>query len=226
MKRFYLLSLLFFLTLLISVQPALAKKKYMSVNAFISSYNKLLAGKTLLTETVDEGITTKKTRMFGQAEQSGEGSYQIPVQVVVEISQDGKIDQRYTLQVIDKVVDHGGLAVITEDVVKTKGEVSGLEPVMSEDEEFNGHYIVTWNKKGGFDVWSFAPIPSIISNDDMTEFKLGGSMVKYSCYPEKGLTNCVLTIRNYKIDDYKSLEGFKKMKPHGDDLVEVATEVK
>ena len=84
---------------------------------------------------------------------------------------------------------------------------------------------MTKNKKGGFDVWSFSVISSIVSDDKMMDLNLGGSMVHYSCYPEKGLTNCVLTIRDYKIDEYKPMKGFKKMKPHGGDLVEVSKEV-
>jgi len=198
----------------------------MSVSEFINSYNALLAGKTLITEIVEDGSTITKIRQYGQAKKLENGNYEIPVEVVINISKEGKLDQRYTLKILDKVIDHGGVAIVADEVVETKIEKSGLEPIVSDDEEFNGHYIVTKNDKGGFDAWSFSLVPSIVSDDKLTDLNLGGSMIHYSCYPENGLTNCVLTIRDYMLDDYEPMVGFKKMNPHGGDLKEVSKEIK
>jgi len=226
MNRYAIFALAIALIFVISIQSSIAKQQKMSVSEFINSYNALLAGKTLITEIVEDGSTITKIRQYGQAKKLENGNYEIPVEVVINISKEGKLDQRYTLKILDKVIDHGGVAIVADEVVETKIEKSGLEPIVSDDEEFNGHYIVTKNDKGGFDAWSFSLIPSIVSDDKLTDLNLGGSMIHYSCYPENGLTNCVLTIRDYMLDDYEPMVGFKKMNPHGGDLKEVSKEIK
>jgi len=226
MNRYAIFALAIALIFVISIQSSIAKQQKMSVSEFINSYNALLAGKTLITEIVEDGSTITKIRQYGQAKKLENGNYEIPVEVVINISKEGKLDQRYTLKILDKVIDHGGVAIVADEVVETKIEKSGLEPIVSDDEEFNGHYIVTKNDKGGFDAWSFSLVPSIVSDDKLTDLNLGGSMIHYSCYPENGLTNCVLTIRDYMLDDYEPMVGFKKMNPHGGDLKEVSKEIK
>lgn len=54
---------------------------------------------------------------------------------------------------------------------------------------------------------------------------LAGSMVSYSCFAEKGNAKCILTIRDYKLGDYKPLLGFTLVEPAGGDVVEVSEEV-
>ena len=225
MNRYSLFGFFLILLLIVSVQSTSAKQKHMSVEEFVEAYNSLLAGKTLVTESVADGVTTNKVRNYGQPNKLANGNYEIPVEIVITVSENGVMDQRFTLKVVDKVIDHGGVAIITDEVVETKREVSGLEPVISDDEEFNGSFVVTKNKKGGFDVWSFSMVPSVISDDNMTDLRLGGSMAHYSCYPENGLTNCVLTIKDYEIDNYKPMKGFKKKKAHGGELVEISKEL-
>ncbi len=226
MNRYTIFGLTIILIMVISIHSSFAKHQKMSVGEFINTYNTMLAGKTLITESVEDGLKTTKIRHYGQAKKLDNGNYEIPVEVIINITKDGSLDQRYTLKILDKVIDHGGVAIVVDEVVETKIEKSGLEPIVSDDEEFNGHYIVTKNDKGGFDAWSFSLVPSIVTDDKLTDFSLGGSMIHYSCYPEDGLTNCVLTIRDYKLEDYEPMVGFKKMNPHGGDLKEVAKEVK
>ncbi len=108
MNRYAIFALAIALIFVISIQSSIAKQQKMSVIEFINSYNALLAGKTLITEIVEDGSTITKIRQYGQAKKLENGNYEIPVEVVINISKEGKLDQRYTLKILDKVIDHGG----------------------------------------------------------------------------------------------------------------------
>ena len=53
-----------------------------------------------------------------------------------------------------------------------------------------------------------------------------GANISYSCYPESGLTNCTLTIRDYELGNYEPLVGYELKEVVGGDYVETAVEVK
>ncbi len=108
MNRYAIFALAIALIFVISTQSSIAKQQKMSVSEFINSYNALLAGKTLITEIFEDGSTITKIRQYGQAKKLENGNYEIPVEVVINISKEGKLDQRYTLKILDKVIDHGG----------------------------------------------------------------------------------------------------------------------
>ena len=51
-------------------------------------------------------------------------------------------------------------------------------------------------------------------------------MLSFSCFPEGGLAKCVSTVRDYKLGEYKPLEGYVLIEPAGGDMVEVSVELK
>ena len=100
MNRYLLFGILLFLTMVFSVE-SYAKSKHMSVEEFVQAYNTLLAGKTLSSESTENGVKTTKIRNYGQPVKHDNGNYHIPVEIVVTVSKDGVMDQRYTLKVVD-----------------------------------------------------------------------------------------------------------------------------
>jgi len=101
-------------------------------------------------------------------------------------------------------------------------ENAGSEPQTTRDTEFLGQFITSKNDKGGFDVYNFGLIPSVVVEEG--ENKIAASNISYSCYPENNKTKCVLTIRDYKLGDYNPLQGFTLGEPVGTDYVIVAEE--
>ncbi len=200
-----------------------AKDEPLSVKEFRQLYDSLLTGKTLVTETTQDGVIVKKERQFGKAVDVGEGEFDIPVSIVITKSKGGKLEQKTTINVLDHINSLGGTAIVSEEFRKTTVEESGSEPRTTREIEFNGLFRVSKNDKGGFDVHNFGLVPSILVEGDSTN--LAGSMVSYSCFPEKNSAKCILTIRDYKLGDYKPLVGFTLVEPAGGDVVEVSEEI-
>lgn len=201
-----------------------AKDEPLSVKEFRQLYDSLLAGKTLVTEITQDGVVVKKERQFGKAVDVGDGEFDIPVNIVITKTKDGKLQQKTTINVLDHINNLGGATIISEEFRKTTVEESGSEPRTTREIEFNGLFRVAKNDKGGFDVHNFGLVPSILVEGGSTN--LAGSMVSYSCFPEKGNTKCILTIRDYKLGDYKPLVGFTLVEPAGGDVVEVSEEIR
>lgn len=201
-----------------------ASAEALSVNQFRQLYDSLLAGKTLVSEIKKDGTLVKKERFFGKAIDTGDGQFEIPVKILITTSKNGEIQQKFAIDVWDEVSNLGGSAIISEQVRKTSIENKGQEPFTTSDVEFAGDFHVTKNHNGGFDVHNFGLQPSVLVKDGKTN--LAGNMLLYSCFPEKGVTKCVLTVRDYVLGDYKPLEGFNIIEPAGGDVVEVGVEVK
>lgn len=201
-----------------------AKDEPLSVKEFRQLYDSLLAGKTLVTETTGDGVSIKKERQFGKAVDVGDGEFDIPINFVITKTKDGKLEQKTTINVLDHVNNLGGTAIVSEEFRKTTVEEPGSEPQTTREIEFGGLFRVAKNEKGGFDVHNFGLVPSVLTDGD--SMSLAGSMVSYSCFAEKGMSKCVLTIRDYKLGEYKPLVGFTLVEPAGGDVVEVTKEIR
>jgi hypothetical protein len=204
--------------------PAQGKQERLNVSEFRMLYDSLLSGKTLVTETKQNGTIVKKERHFGSALDVGDGDFEVPVKTVVTTTTDGKLDQKITIKILDRVNDLGGHAIVYEEIIKTFVEEQGSVPSDTGEREFVGLYAVSKNEKGGFDVHSFGLMPSVVYEEDGS-LSLAGSMISYSCFPEKSKAKCVLTIRDFKLGDYTPLMGYKLIGPVGGDVVEIAEEV-
>jgi len=222
MKRFFAPNLLLLIVFGFASVNTHAEEKSIGVNEFRQLYDQLLAGKSLVTESKENGVVVRKTRVFGKAMDVGAGEFEIPVNTVILKTKDGQILQKITIDVLDHVNNLGGNAIISEEVRRTSVETAGEEPRTTREIEFNGVFRVAKNDKGGFDVHNFGLTPSILVDGD--KMALAGNMISYSCFPEKGIAKCVLTLRDYKLGDYKPLLGYTLIEPAGGDVVEIAVE--
>jgi hypothetical protein len=224
MNRILLMTSMSLVVFILCWSNVQASDSTLSVSQFRQLYDTLLAGKTLVSEINKDGIDVKKERSFGKAIDTGGGQFEIPVKIIITSSKQGELQQRITIDVWDVVGNLGGSAIISEQVRKTSIENAGQEPLTTSDVEFVGDFHVSKNDNGGFDVHNFGLQPSVLVKDGKTS--LAGNMVLYSCFPENGVTKCVLTVRDYVLGEYKPLEGFTLVEPAGGDVVEVGVEVK
>ncbi|MEQ9618579.1 MAG: hypothetical protein RIG61_05355 [Deltaproteobacteria bacterium] len=195
-----------------------------TIGEFRQMYDSLLAGKTLVTETEEDGMSVRTERNYGQAISVGGEDFEVPVQRVITKTKDGQMVQRVTVSILDRVNDIGGQPIIYEEARKLVVENPEAAPLDTEEIEFLGLFRVSKNDKGGFDVHNFGLIPTVIVENNTN--KISGSNVSYSCYPENNATKCVLTVRDYRLGDYTPLMGYQLMEPIGGDFVETAVEVK
>jgi hypothetical protein len=224
MRKIFLLQTIILALISVYSLDAYAEQKPLSVKEFRQLYDSLLAGKTLVTEITEDGVVIKKERQFGKAVDVGDGEFDIPVSVVITKIKDGRLEQKTTINILDRVNNLGGQAIVEEEVRKTTVEKPGFEILTTREIEFNGLFRVAKNEKGGFDAHNFGLVPSVLADGD--SLSLAGSMVSYSCFPEKGTARCILTIRDYKLGDYKPLVGYTLVEPAGGDVVEVSEEIK
>ncbi len=194
----------------------------LSTTEFRQLYDSILAGKTLSTQREKDGVVTKSEWRYGQAIDSGEGDFDVPVVRVITSTKDGEMVQKKTLNILDRINNLGDSAVIYEESKMLTVESAGSEPQSTRDSEFLGQFIASKNDKGGFDVHNFGLIPSVVVEDGAN--KLAASNISYSCYSENAKSKCVLTIRDYNLGDYNTLVGFTLGEPVGTDLVIVAEE--
>ncbi|MEQ9619454.1 MAG: hypothetical protein RIG61_09805 [Deltaproteobacteria bacterium] len=222
MKR---LSLFLVISAFITFTPAVGSLAGESLNIqeFRKLYDSLLSGKTLVTEGEEDGMSVKKERRYGKALDLGDGDFEIPVEQVITYTKDGKTDREITIDIVDMVNDLGGSAMIQEEVRSvTVLEEGDEKPEESKGVEFGGVYRVGKNDKGGFEVNNFSLIPSLkVDGDTLT---LAGSMISYSCYPEKERSVCSLTVRDFDVQEYERFNGYKIGEPIGGDFVEVYEE--
>ena len=190
---------------------------------FKQLYDSLLAGKTLVNEYEKDGFTIRTERQFGQAIDLAEDDYEIPVTRTITKFRDGQVVQKITVNILDRVHDIGDSALIYEEARKMTVENPDAAPLDTNQSEYFGLYRVSKNDKGGFDVHNFGLIPSVVVEDGKNS--LAASNISYSCYPENNLSTCVLTIRDYTLEGYEPLTGYKLGEPIGGDYVEKAVEV-
>lgn len=195
-----------------------------SAAEFRQLYDSLLAGKTLSTTVEQNGIKVVTERKFGQAIDLGEDDFEVPVQRVITKTQDGRMIQKITVNILDRVNNLGNTAIIYEEARRMVVENPEAAPQSTNEIEFLGLFRIAKNDKGGFDVHNFGLIPSVEVKDGKNE--LVGSNISYSCFAENNLTKCVLTIRDYQLGEYEPLVGYKLKDAVGGDHVEVAEEIK
>lgn len=189
---------------------------------FKKLYDSLLAGKTLVNETEEAGTVVKKERQYGKAVDTGGGDFDIPVKKVITTTVGGDVSSTITVDIIDRVHDIGGVAIIQEEITGMSVKEAGDEkPEESSGVEFGGVYRVSANDKGGFDVHNFALSPSIKIDGDTTS--LSGSMISFSCYSQTDKSVCKLNVRDFELGDYEPFQGFTLGAPIGDDYTEVFT---
>jgi hypothetical protein len=204
--------------------PVRAEQRLPSIAEFRQLYDGLLSNKTLVSEAKDGNAVIRKERRFYPPLETGDGGFEIPITVTVTKTVDGKLEQRTSIDILDRVNNLGGQPIIYEEYKRTIVERPAEETRTTKDVEFGGLFRVARNEKGGFDVHSFGLMPSVLGDGNSSS--LMGSMVQYSCFPEKAITKCILTIREYKLGDYEPLVGYKLAEPAGRDLVEVIEEVR
>ena len=214
------MSLAFVLFLTVGVVDSYAKD--LTTAEFRQLYDSLLAGKTLSTQVEKDGKVVKSEWQYGQAIDLAEGDFDIPVTRVITVSKDGEMVQKKTLNILDRVNNLGNSAVIYEEARMLTVESAGSEPLTTRDSEFLGQFIAAKNDKGGFDVYNFGIIPSVVVEDGAN--KMAASNISYSCYPENNKAKCILTIRDYSLGDYDPLQGFALGDPVGTDHIIVAEE--
>lgn len=210
------------LILFVFVGGVSLRAEKLSTAEFRQMYDSLLAGKTLSTQAEKDGIVVTSEWQYGQALNLGQGDFDIPVTRVITVTKNGELVQKKTLQILDRVNTLGDTAFIYEEARMMTVETPGSEPLTTRDTEFLGQFIASKNDKGGFDVYNFGLIPSVIVEGDNDE--VAASNISYSCYPENEKSKCVLTIRDYKLGDYKPLQGYTLGEPIGTDVVIVAEE--
>lgn len=218
------MSILSIALLLAGAAGLQAAEPDISAAEFRKMYDSLLAGKTLSNSTEQDGMTIVTERQFGQAIDLGENDFEVPVKRVITKTKDGQMVQRVTVDILDRVNDLGSSAIIYEEARRVMVENPEAAPLDTREVEFLGLFRVSKNGKGGFDVHNFGLIPTVVVEDGKNE--LVGANISYSCYPESGLTNCTLTIRDYELGNYEPLVGYELKEVVGGDYVETAVEVK
>lgn len=192
----------------------------LGVADFKKLYDSLLSGKVLVNEKEQDGTVIKKERHYGATVNTGDGDFDIPVKKVITYTVNGKLEQSISVDILDRVHDIGGQAIIQEEITRMGVQEAGDEkPEEAAGVEFGGVYRVGANDKGGFDVHNFALSPSLKLDGDSV--KLAGSMVSYSCYSQNDKSVCELNVRDFDLGDYEPYQGFKVGAPIGGDFTEV-----
>lgn len=214
----------FVLLFLLGSMNLYASDTNITITEFRQLYNSLLAGKTLVTNTEKNGMQITKVRNFGQAVDVGENDFEVPIETVISKSKDGAPVETITINILDRVNQLGNQPIISEETRKMVVESQGATPRDTREIESMGLFRVSKNSKGGFDVQNFGLIPSVVVEGNTN--KIAASNSSYSCFPENGLTKCILTVRDYKLGPYTPLVGYTLSDPVGGDLVEISEELK
>lgn len=201
-----------------------ASESDLTTTEFRQLYDSLLAGKTLVTESEQDGVDVIKVRKFGQAVGAGGNDFQVPIEVVITKSKEGIPVNSITINILDRVNDINGQPIIYEEARSMSVVSTGAQPLDTDEVESVGLFRASKNDKGGFDVHNFGLIPSVVVDGDTN--KIAGSNISYSCYPENSMTKCVLTVRDYNLGPYTPLTGYTLKDPIGEDFVEISQEIK
>ena len=191
----------------------------LGVSEFRKLYDSLLSGKTLVNEAEQDGAVVKKEKIYGQAVDTGDGDLDIPVSQVITYTKGGKLELKVKVDIIDRVNDLGGRAIIQEEISGISVLEQGDEvPEESYGTEFGGIYRVGKNAKGGFDVHNFSLTPSLLIEGETLQ--LAGSMISYSCSAQDSKTVCNYTVRDFELGAYEPYKGYRLGKPIGGDFTE------
>jgi len=191
----------------------------LGVLEFRKLYDGLLSEKTLVNESQQNGTVVKKEKIYGKAVDTGDGDFDIPVSQVITYTKDGKLELKVKVDIIDRVHDLGGRAIIQEEITGISVLEEGDEvPEESYGTEFGGIYRVGKNAKDGFDVHNFSLTPSLLIEGE--SISLAGSMITYSCSKEDAKTVCNYTVRDFELGDYEPNKGYQIGKPIGGDFTE------
>jgi len=191
----------------------------LGVLEFRKLYDDLLSGRTLVNESQQNGTVVKKEKIYGKAVDTGDGDFDIPVSQVITYTKDGKLELKVKVDIIDRVNDLGGRAIIQEEITGISVLEQGDEkPEESNGIEFGGIYRVGENAEGGFVVHNFSLTPSLLIEGE--SLSLTGSMISYSCYAQDSKSVCNYTVRDFELGDYEPYKGYKIGKPIGGDFTE------
>ena len=128
MRKIFILPIFVLVLITTYSSNVYAKDEPLRVKEFRQLYDSLLAGKTLVTETTQDGVIVKKERQFGKAVDVGDGEFDIPVNIVITKTKDGNLEQKTTINVLDHVNNLGGATIVSEEFRKTTVEEPGSEP--------------------------------------------------------------------------------------------------
>lgn len=194
----------------------------LGVAEFRKLYDSLLSEKTLVNESKQNGTVVKKEKIYGKAINTGDGEFDVLVSQVITYSKDGKTELKVKVNIIDRVNDLGGKAIIQEEITGISVLEEGDEvPEDSNENEFGGIYRVGKNAQGGFDVHNFSLTPSLLIEGE--KLSLAGSMITYSCSAQDSKTVCNYSVRDFELGDYEPYKGFELGKPLGGDFTETFT---
>lgn len=220
---FKFINLLFLVCVVIFSSPlsSLAGDS-LGVSEFRKLYDSLLSEKTLVNESQQDGTVVKKEKIYGKAIDTGDGEFDVPVSQVITYTKDGKTELKVKVNIIDRVNDLGGRAIIQEEITGISVLEEGDEVAEDSNEtEFGGIYRVGKNAQGGFDVHNFSLTPSLLIEGE--KLSLAGSMITYSCSAQDAKTVCNYTVRDFELGDYEPYKGFEIGKPLGGDFTETFT---
>lgn len=209
------------LAVVIGVMPSFntLAEDSLGVSEFRKLYDSLLSGETLVNESQQDGVVIKKEKIYGEAIDTGDGDFDIPVSQVITYTKDGKMELKVQVNIIDRVNDLGGRAIIQEEIAGISVLEEGDKvPEDSNETEFGGIYRVGKNAQGGFDVHNFSLTPSLLIEGE--NLSLAGSMISYSCYAQDSKSVCNYTVRDFELGDYEPYKGYKIGKPIGGDFTE------
>lgn len=191
----------------------------LGVSEFRKLYDNLLSGKTLVNEAKQDGVVITKEKIYGKAIDTGDGDFDIPVVQVITYAKDDKIELKAKVNIIDRVNDLGGRAIIQEEITGISVLEEGDKvPEDAHGIEFGGIYRVGKNAQGGFDVHNFALTPSLLIDGE--KLSLTGSMTTFSCSAQDDKTVCNNTIRDFELGDYEPYKGYNLGKAIGGDFTE------
>lgn len=191
----------------------------LGVSEFRKLYDSLMSGKTLVNESQQDGTVVKKEKIYGKAIDTGDGDFDIPVSQVITYTKDGKLELKVKVDIIDRIHDLGGRAIIQEEIFGISVLEAGDEvPEDANEIEFGGIYRVAKNAQGGFDVHNFSLTPSLLIEGE--NLSLTGSMITYSCSAQDAKTVCNYTVRDFELGDYEPYKGYKLGKRIGGDFTE------
>ncbi len=220
---FKFINLLFLVCVVIFSSPlsSLAGDS-LGVSEFRKLYDSLLSEKTLVNESQQDGTVVKKEKIYGKAIDTGDGEFDVPVSQVITYTKDGKTELKVKVNIIDRVNDLGGRAIIQEEITGISVLEEGDEVAEDSNEtEFGGTYRVGKNAQGGLDVHNFSLTPSLLIEGE--KLSLAGSMITYSCSAPDAKTVCNYTVRDFELGDYEPYKGFEIGKPLGGDFTETFT---
>jgi hypothetical protein len=153
----------------------------------------------------------------------GGNDFEVPIEVVISKSNYATRVETITLHIVDRVNVLGDQPIVSEEM-RRMSVMSDNALRNTNEVESIGLFRVSKNSKGSSNVSNFGLIPSL--DVEGNKNNPVDSNLTYSCYPENGLTKCILTVRDYKLGPHTPPVGYAVSDAIGGDYVEISKEMK